>query len=109
MFLGFKPVILLIEYTYFNDSFTANYCINQSEPALQCHGACHLKKVVSEKDGFDTTKEKISLTQIVLFQNVCNLSITYFEHHKKRKINRKTATFPSIALAGIEHPPQNLI
>lgn len=48
LLLGVQSMMLLVDY-HINRAFYEQYCINQAEPQLDCHGKCQVRKNTENK------------------------------------------------------------
>jgi len=46
------------------DYFEKVYCVNKDKPELECHGKCHLNKVVEEQSTADETTVRLPFSLV---------------------------------------------
>lgn len=72
--LGITWQAITIVHFYSNqDQIENDYCVNKNKPELECHGKCHLSKVLSHQlDDYTDLNLKLNSSLIVFqaFQNV---------------------------------------
>jgi hypothetical protein len=104
-----KTAILQFEYSFFNESFTEQFCENKAKPELKCNGKCHLKKISKEQNEQDSTKKTITdceVTYLYVNQNINYIIVTILNKKRfflNKDILKSRPYFP------IDHPPQYLI
>lgn len=104
-----KTTILQFEYSFFNDSFTEQFCENKAKPELKCNGKCHLKKVNKAQDNQNSSKKIVTGSEVVFLNATQNFNFSIVTALKKKTIFVKKDLFKSDTYYPIEHPPQNLI
>jgi hypothetical protein len=104
-----KAIILQFEYSFFNDSFTAQFCENKTKLELKCNGKCELKKISTEKKNQEPSKKVFTNTEVVFLNTTQNHSFFGLFLKNKKIIAAKKDLFKFDIYYLIEHPPQNLI
>ncbi|MBE0392831.1 hypothetical protein [Flavobacterium sp. PL002] len=104
-----KTTILQFEYSFFNESFTEQFCQNKAKPELKCNGKCHLKKISKEQDSQDSSKKSLVDRDVLFFNDSVQYPISYLIPSQKKKIYSKKDLFQVHINYPPEHPPQNLV
>ncbi|MBU0942262.1 MAG: hypothetical protein KKD36_12625 [Bacteroidetes bacterium] len=104
-----KTTILQFEYSFFNESFTEQFCQNKAKPELKCNGKCHLKKINKEQDNQDSSKKSLADRDVLFFNDFVQHPISYLIPSQKKKIYSKKDFFQVKINYPSEHPPQNLV
>uniref|UniRef100_UPI00404B12B1 hypothetical protein n=1 Tax=Flavobacterium sp. TaxID=239 RepID=UPI00404B12B1 len=104
-----KISILQFEYSFFNDSFTEQFCENKAKPELKCNGKCELKKISAEKENQESSKKIVTNTEVVFLNTSQNYNFFTLLLKEKKIIFAKKDFFKSEIYYPIEHPPQNFI
>jgi len=63
LLIGFQQAIIVMHFKLNQEAIEQAFCINKSQPKLQCHGTCHLKKRLQETE--NTNQSSISMYQKV--------------------------------------------
>ncbi|SHG96900.1 hypothetical protein SAMN05444372_11266 [Flavobacterium micromati] len=104
-----RTTILQFEYSFFNESFTEQFCQNKAKPELKCNGKCHLKKINKEQNNQDSSKKIVAGNEILFFISSFNYSFSYSTPSKKKKIYSKQDLFQSKIIYPLDHPPQSFV
>ncbi|NRT17102.1 hypothetical protein HNP99_003477 [Flavobacterium sp. 28A] len=104
-----KTTILQFEYSFFNESFTEQFCQNKAKPELKCNGKCHLKKISKEQDNQDSSKKSFADNEVLFLCPLTAYASTYLIPSQKKKIYSKKDLFQVHINYPPEHPPQNLV
>lgn len=106
LFYVMKPIVFQIEYSYFNQTFTAQFCVNKSKPALKCNGKCYLKTINSTKESFQDTKKVPMQMEVLFFKMIESYQIFQIESYPSISTFFRKRIFCSNTIIPIEHPPQ---
>ena len=104
-----KTTILQFEYSFFNESFTEQFCQNKAKPELKCNGKCHLKKISKEQDSQDSSKKSLVDRDVLFFNDSVQYPISYLIPSQKKKIYSKKNLFQVQINYPPKHPPQSLV
>lgn len=104
-----KTTILQFEYSFFNKSFTEQFCQNKAKPELKCNGKCHLKKINKEQDNQDSSKKSFADNEVLFLCPSPQYAYTYLIASKKKRIYSKKDLFQVQINYPPEHPPQSLV
>lgn len=109
VFFNSKTTILQFEYSFFNESFTAQFCENKAKPELKCNGKCYLKKIDKEQNNQDSSKKLSSDNEVLFLCPPPKYANTFIINSPKKKIYSKKDLFQVQTNHPLEHPPQSLI
>ncbi|GGC41936.1 hypothetical protein GCM10011386_37580 [Parapedobacter defluvii] len=54
LLVGFQQAIIIMHFNLNQEAIEQEFCVNRNRPELQCHGTCHLKKQLQEKENTDS-------------------------------------------------------
>jgi hypothetical protein len=108
--LGVCWQFIAITYFYLNqEEITEKYCVNKDEPQKNCHGKCHLDKVLNlENESINNDALTYSSSVILIFQSFDQLSTyTFLIDTKLPKTNSPYLfSVKTHYINKISHPPE---
>jgi len=105
-----KDLVTYASFLINQDFIATTFCINRDEPIMQCHGKCHLTKLIKEnqeeqKDTPNTVKEKEAT--VIFLSEICKILIVNNSKKRQRQpVFFRNHIFSSSYLKEIFHPPQ---
>ena len=88
LLINFQQEVIIVCFKLNQEVIEQKYCINKSKPQLQCHGKCHLKKELQEKENSGSGWVHLSKNM-----DIIPLSILEFEMEEVSSLNRRIVFF----------------